>query len=96
VGSSNVLPPALTRALGGGDNWSSLRPESLKISPAGGTSLSGPVTGLRYLGAGTRVTIAAAGTEIGVFVPAGDTVPDPGQTVGLTFAPDALHVMGGE
>jgi putative spermidine/putrescine transport system ATP-binding protein len=96
VGSSNVLPPALTRALGGGDKWSSLRPESLKLSPAGGTALSGPVTGLRYLGAGTRVTVAAAGTEIGVYVPAGDTIPDAGQSVGLTFAPDALHLMEGE
>ncbi len=93
VGSSNVLPPDLTRALGGPAQWSSLRPEALHVSPAGGAALSGPVTGLRYLGAGTRVMIAAAGAEIGAFVPAGQPVPNTGDTIGLTFAPGALHVM---
>jgi putative spermidine/putrescine transport system ATP-binding protein len=93
VGSSNVLPPDVTRALGGPAQWSSLRPEALHVSPAGGAALSGPVTSLRYLGSGTRVMIAAPGAEIGVFVPAGQAVPNPGDTVGLTFAPGALHVM---
>jgi putative spermidine/putrescine transport system ATP-binding protein len=93
VGSSNVLPPDLTRVLGGPAQWSSLRPEALHITPTGGTALSGPVISLRYLGSGTRVMIAAAGAEIGAFVPAGQPVPNPGDTVGLTFAPGALHVM---
>ncbi len=93
VGSSNVLPPGVTRALGGPAKWSSLRAEALTLSPPGGSVLSGPVTTLRYLGAGTRVMIAAAGTDIGVIVPAGQPVPNPGDTVGLAFAPDALHVM---
>jgi putative spermidine/putrescine transport system ATP-binding protein len=93
VGSSNVLPPDLTRVLGGPAQWSSLRPEALHITPAGDTALSGPVISLRYLGSGTRVMIAAAGAEIGAFVPAGQPVPNPGDTVGLTFAPGALHVM---
>ena len=95
VGSSNVLPPDLTRALGGPAAWSSLRPEVLRLSPAGGARLSGPVTTLRYLGAGTRITIASNGTDISVIVPAGTALPQPGETVGLTFAPDALHVMKG-
>jgi putative spermidine/putrescine transport system ATP-binding protein len=93
VGSSNVLPPDITRALGGPAKWSSLRPEALRISPAGGSTLAGPVTSLRYLGAGTRVMIAATGTEIGVIVPTGTPLPAMGETVGLTFAPDALHIM---
>ena len=93
VGSSNVLPPDVTRALGGPAAWSSLRPEALRLSPAGGATLSGPVTTLRYLGAGTRITIASSGTDIRVIVPAGTPMPQPGETVGLTFAPDALHIM---
>jgi putative spermidine/putrescine transport system ATP-binding protein len=93
VGSSNVLPPDLTRALGGPAKWSSLRPEAVRIAPADSAVLAGPVTSLRYLGAGTRVVIAAPGGEIGVFVPAGQPVPRTGDTIGLTFAPDALHVM---
>ena len=94
MGSSNVLPPDITRSLGGPAAWSSLRPESLRISAAGGALLSGPVTSIRYLGAGNRITIAApGGAEVAAVVPAGQTVPEAGQTIGLTFDPAALHVM---
>jgi putative spermidine/putrescine transport system ATP-binding protein len=51
------------------------------------------VTGLRYLGAGTRVTIAGPGADVSVIVPAGTALPQMGETIGLTFAPSALHVM---
>ena len=95
VGSSNVLPPDLTRALGGPANWSSLRPEALHLTAPEGARISGSVTGLRYLGATTRVQIAAAGIEIGVLVPAGQHLPEAGSTVGLGFDPAALHVMEG-
>jgi putative spermidine/putrescine transport system ATP-binding protein len=95
VGSSNVLPPEVTRALGGPARWSSIRPEALRLAPPG-TGLSGPVTGLRYLGAATRASIAAAGTEVAVLIPAGRPVPEPGSEAGLTFDPHALHVMEGE
>ncbi|HEX9857755.1 MAG TPA: ABC transporter ATP-binding protein [Paracoccaceae bacterium] len=93
VGSSNVLPPDLTRALGGPARWSSLRPEALRLAAAETAALSGTVTALRYLGAGTRVQIAAAGAEIGVLLPAGQPLPPPGSTIGLAFDPAALHVM---
>jgi putative spermidine/putrescine transport system ATP-binding protein len=93
VGSSNVLPPDVTRALGGPAAWSSLRPEALQVTAAGGTALAGPVTSLRYLGAGTRLTIAGPGADISVIVPAGVALPHMGETIGLTFAPTALHVM---
>ncbi len=96
VGSSNVLPPDLTRTLGGPAKWSSLRPEALRVVPAGGAMLAGPVTTLRYLGSGTRAVIAGTGTEIGVLIPAGEAVPEVGQTIGLGFDPSALHVMEGE
>jgi putative spermidine/putrescine transport system ATP-binding protein len=93
VGSSNVLPPATTAGLGGPARWSSLRPEALRLTDARGAKLSGTVKTLRYLGAGTRVAIEAQGAELGVLVPSGQMLPEPGTTVGLTFAPDALHVM---
>jgi putative spermidine/putrescine transport system ATP-binding protein len=95
VGSSNVLPPDLTRALGGPARWASIRPEALRLAPAG-APLAGPVTGLRYLGAATRATVAAGGTEIAVMIPAGQPVPAPGTETGLAFDPAALHVMEGE
>ena len=96
VGSSNVLPPEITRSLGGPAKWSSLRPEALRLTAAGDALLSGPVTSLRYLGAGHRITIAApGGAEVAAIIPAGQTVPETGQTIGLTFDPSALHVMEG-
>jgi putative spermidine/putrescine transport system ATP-binding protein len=95
VGSSNVLPPDLTRSLGGPPRWASIRPEALRLAPDG-AALSGPVTGLRYLGAGTRATVAAGATEVAVMIPAGQTVPVPGTRTGLSFDPAALHVMEGE
>jgi putative spermidine/putrescine transport system ATP-binding protein len=96
VGSSNVIPPDLTRALGGPARWASIRPEALRLAPAEGAALSGPVTGLRYLGATTRATIATHGTEIAVMVPAGHPLPEPGTSTGLSFDPAALHIMEDE
>ena len=96
VGSSNVLPPAMTQALGGHHYWSSLRPEALTLTSTDSARLTGPVTSQRYLGAGTRIIVDAAGTDISAFVPAGTPIPATGQTVGLTFPPDALHVMEAE
>jgi putative spermidine/putrescine transport system ATP-binding protein len=93
VGSSNLLPPEVTRRLGGPARWSSLRPEALRLQPAEGAVLAGRVGALRYLGAGTRVVVDTGGTEIGVLVPSGAPVPAPGDAVGLGFDPVALHVM---
>ncbi|MBI1171544.1 ATP-binding cassette domain-containing protein [bacterium] len=98
VGSSNLLPPALTASLGGPPKWSSLRPEALHLaqSAAPGPALTGTVQGQRYLGLGTRVTLAVQGTEIAAFLPAGTQVPPEGAPITLTFAPAALHVIDAE
>jgi putative spermidine/putrescine transport system ATP-binding protein len=95
VGSSNVLPPEVTRAFGGPVAWASLRPEALRVVAADGVALSGTVTALRYLGAGSRVTVALAGAEVAALVPSGQAVPAVGAMVGLAFNPAALHVLGG-
>ena len=91
VGSSNILPPVLTQALGGPARWASLRPEALRVVDSG--PLAGQVTALRYLGAATRVTITAQGQEIAAMLPAGAAVPAVGSPLALGFAPDALHLM---
>jgi putative spermidine/putrescine transport system ATP-binding protein len=93
VGSSNVLPPEVTARIAGREGWASLRPEAIRVRPAEGTRLSGTVTALRYLGAGTRVTADIGGFEIAALVGPGETPPAPGSTVGLDFRPEALHVM---
>jgi putative spermidine/putrescine transport system ATP-binding protein len=92
VGSSNVLPPALTRALGGPEAWASLRPEAVRLAASG--PVTGPVTALRYLGAGTRVALRLGETEVAALIPAGQPLPAEGDTAAIAFDPIALHVMG--
>ncbi|MEO5613998.1 MAG: ABC transporter ATP-binding protein [Cypionkella sp.] len=91
VGSSNVLPPTLTQSLGGPAKWSSLRPETLHLDPAG--RLQGTVTSLRYLGSGHRVAFTTQGQDIAAILPSGTELPAPGQNIRLSFAPGALHIM---
>jgi putative spermidine/putrescine transport system ATP-binding protein len=93
VGSSNVLPPALTRALGGPAAWASLRPEAVRLAASG--PVTGPVTALRYLGAGTRVALRLGETEVAALIPAGQPLPAEGDTAAIAFDPIALHVMAG-
>jgi putative spermidine/putrescine transport system ATP-binding protein len=103
VGSSNVLAPEVTAALGGPRAWASLRPEAIRLVPGG--RVRGTVTGARYLGAGTRLHVRAealrqagapSGPEeggIAVLVPAGVAVPELGTEIALDWDPAALHVM---
>ena len=93
VGSSNILPPELTRALGGPASWASLRPEATRLAATG--PVIGTVTALRYLGTGTRVLLSLNGTEIAAMVAAGQPVPEPGQATAIAFDAGALHVMAG-
>lgn len=95
VGSSNVLPPDVTKSIGGPEAWSSLRPEVVRLVPAEGAVLHGIVTGLRYLGAGSRVVVQlAAGTaEVAALLPSGAAVPPVGARIGLSFDATDLHVM---
>ncbi|MCL5777831.1 ABC transporter ATP-binding protein [Limibaculum sp. FT325] len=93
VGSSNVLPPALTRALGGPEAWASLRPEALRLTAPGAGRVSGTVAGLRYLGAATRIGVAVEGATLAALLPAGRPAPTPGEAVGLDWDPAALHPM---
>ena len=58
VGSSNVLPPSLTAALGGPAKWASLRPEATAACPDR-HPITGTVTALRYLGSGTAWSCAS-------------------------------------
>jgi len=93
VGSSNVLEPAMAKALGGPERLSSLRPEAVRLVPWNKSDLRGSVTALRYLGAAMRVTVQLPFGTLGVLVPAGFPLPNVGDSVGLMLAPDALHGM---
>ncbi len=96
VGSSNILPPAFSTALGGPAAWVSLRPESVRLVPWDRSVHRGAVRDLRFLGAGTRVQIDMPQGELAALVPAGLPLPAPGDSVGIVLAPNALHPMEGE
>lgn len=91
VGSSNLLPPALTQTLGGPAKWSSLRPEHTRLAATG--PITGTVTALRYLGAATRVVLKSGDTELAALLPADQPAPAPGSATAITFDPRHLHVM---
>jgi putative spermidine/putrescine transport system ATP-binding protein len=108
VGSSNVLRPDLTQIFGGPPRWASLRPEAVQLVPVGAGRLSGTVSAVRYLGAGSRVTVATGhrpkpdergyvdpndAGQVAVLVPGGQPVPAQGTTVGLQWDAAALHLM---
>jgi putative spermidine/putrescine transport system ATP-binding protein len=93
VGSSNVLEPAMTKALGGPEAWASLRPEAVRLVPWNKSDLRGSVTALRYLGSAMRVTVILPFGTLSVLVPAGMPMPQMGDSVGLILASNGLHVM---
>ena len=103
VGSSNVLPPAFTKAAGGPGKWSSLRPEKITIlrgaqsAPAAAMKTRVKVTAVHYQGASTRLnTVTADGSEINVTAPSSLGRFFGGEDLTLHWPAAALHVMAGE
>lgn len=94
VGSSNVLPPDLTERLAGRRAWASLRPETIRIAADGGEPAT--VTGYSYLGAATKLAVDMGGQRLTILLPAGNPVPQAGQSIGLEWNPDDMHVMEDE
>jgi putative spermidine/putrescine transport system ATP-binding protein len=86
VGSSNVLPPALT----GLAVPAALRPEALRLGPEG---LPATVTAVSFLGAATRVALDASGTRVSALIPRGAQRPRPGEAVHLSWDKADLHPM---
>jgi len=93
VGSSNVLSPDLCQSFGAPGCWASLRAEAVELVPPGEGLAQGVVTARRYLGAVNRIHVQVAGTEIAADIPAALPSPARGDSVGLTWSPDALHRM---
>jgi putative spermidine/putrescine transport system ATP-binding protein len=99
VGSSNVVPPALSATAGVGAHWTSLRPEKIRIgkgkAAAGEAHIAAVTTSVHYQGAVTRIaTKTRDGTEITVTAPAVEVKV--GEAVQLYWPKSAMHVMAGE
>ena len=91
VGASNVLPPALVARLTGQPVHASLRPEAIVL---GEGPLTGVVASQSFLGSATRVDVTCDDLSVKVLIPKGTAVPATGASVSLTWAEDALHLMG--
>lgn len=90
VGSSNVLPAEMVQTLTGARKPASLRPEAIRLATTG---LEADVLGHAFLGAHTRLDVAANGTTLSVLLPKNAEVPAKGETVHLDWDEGALHVM---
>jgi putative spermidine/putrescine transport system ATP-binding protein len=88
VGSSNILPPALTGLTG----LAAIRPEALRLTEAGTPAT---VTAVSFLGAATRVALDANGTRMTALLPKGAARPANGALVHVSWDVGDLHQMKG-
>jgi putative spermidine/putrescine transport system ATP-binding protein len=100
VGSSNVLSPQDSEAIGGPAQWTSLRPERIRVlgktlSPKGELLSVGTVSSINYQGASTRLhlmlsngTKLIAATSLRHF--------NIGDQVTLSWPVSAMHVLSAE
>ncbi len=105
VGTSNLLSGAVAQAVLGDPAPSTVRPEKLRLAPAGATApgdvtADGVVSEVVYTGAATRVLVRLdAGADLTVLVQntgASDAVPSRGDRVQVGFAREHVYrVTGG-
>jgi putative spermidine/putrescine transport system ATP-binding protein len=96
VGSSNVLDPDFSARHFGKHNWTSLRPESIRLSPAPGNGgLAGTVSGVQYQGPVMRVAVDVEGTLLHATVPTSEIGARPGDSVRLSWDVTAPHALEG-
>ena len=91
VGSSNVLPPEVTRRLSGREAWASLRPEDIHLTAK--SDFEATVIASSFLGAATRVALDLSGHRLNALLPSGAPVPPKGGTVRIGWSPSDLHIM---
>lgn len=95
VGSSNVLPPALTETLGAGKRWASLRPEAISIAPTGTDMkrLEGTLASRSFLGSIYRIAVDVGSARLHANLVPGTTLPADGEAISLHFPASAIHLL---
>lgn len=91
VGSSNVIAPEVMAKFGGERRWTSLRPESIRLTGEGGIQATVLVS--NFMGSTTRLSVETDGVKLHVMLPAGEAVPAPGDTVRLVWDQREAHTM---
>lgn len=93
VGASNILPPDVTALAGGVEAYSSLRPEDIRLAPAGDGVLSGRCSALSYQGATTRLSVESGDLVLNIVQPDNMETPSIGDEVSVSWDRDDLHIM---
>ncbi|SIQ86752.1 putative spermidine/putrescine transport system ATP-binding protein [Rhizobium sp. RU35A] len=94
VGSSNIMPPALTARLTGERRWASLRPELLRLGRwEDGLVLEGTLVQSSFLGAFRRLAVRVESEMLHANLPAGVGVPSEGSAITLSFDRSALNLL---
>ena len=89
VGSSNVLPAEFVGA-GPAGCWASLRPEDIRLDPAGREAR---VTARAYHGRVVKLGLELDGQALTALVSPAETLPEPGQTARIGWDAAKVHVM---
>lgn len=91
VGSSNVLPPEFVARVAGEQRWASLRPESIRLSSAGGHPAR--VVETNFLGSTTRLTLDVDHLRLHAMLSSSTTLPAVGDEVLIDWDRQDLHLM---
>ncbi|MBL8334571.1 MAG: ABC transporter ATP-binding protein [Rubrivivax sp.] len=96
VGAANVLEGAAAQRLTG-HAAAMLRPERVRLGPAGGARASGGVREVQYFGAFTRLKVDVGGALLQADLPVqpGAALPAVGGDVHLHWDDGAVHALGG-
>ncbi|RBP88651.1 putative spermidine/putrescine transport system ATP-binding protein [Rhodobacter sp. 140A] len=89
VGSSNVLPAEFV-GTGPAGRWASLRPEDIRLDPAGREAR---VTARAYHGRVVKLGLELDGQALTALVSPAETLPEPGQTARIGWDAAKVHVM---
>ncbi|MBT9386274.1 ABC transporter ATP-binding protein [Pseudooceanicola sp. CBS1P-1] len=92
VGSSNVIP-AEVAGIGAPGQWASLRPEDIRLDPAGQAAR---VTGRFFHGRVTKLTLELRGQRLSALIPAQQAAPEAGAEVRIAWSPEHLHLLEAE
>jgi putative spermidine/putrescine transport system ATP-binding protein len=98
VGASNIIEPALAKAMGADPGLYSLRPEKVAVLrgkglPEGRIGAAGKVVSSQYQGANRRIQVALGDALVSATVPAAFELAGPDTDVLIAFSPGDLHRM---
>ncbi|OIQ24475.1 MAG: polyamine ABC transporter ATP-binding protein [Alphaproteobacteria bacterium MedPE-SWcel] len=90
VGSSNVLPPHVTKEVKGIAVTAAVRPEAVRLGEKG---LPATVRSTSFIGTSTRVSLDLGGFQMIALLPKGQIIPSAGERTHVSWADEDIHLM---